>query len=189
MSISHRLSDSSLDPQPCSLAGPIIHAMAIVLHVNGAAHRVDAPSDEPLLYVLREWLGLTGTKYGCGEGQCGACTVLVDGQAVRSCQVRAGLMSGKHIRTIEDLAEGDRLHPVQQAFLDAEAMQCGYCTPGMIMAAVALLGATAAPSAPDIARAMQHNICRCGAYPRIVAAVQRAAASLKQSHASQGRRS
>jgi aerobic-type carbon monoxide dehydrogenase small subunit (CoxS/CutS family) len=150
--------------------------MAVVLNVNGAERRVEAPADEPLLYVLRDWLDLRGTKYGCGEGHCGACTVLVDGVAVRSCQTRASLVAGKRIRTIEDLSRTDRLHPVQRAFLDEEAFQCGYCTPGMIMAAVALLNERATPSRPDIVKGMQRNICRCGTYPRIIAAVERAAA-------------
>jgi aerobic-type carbon monoxide dehydrogenase small subunit (CoxS/CutS family) len=153
--------------------------MPITLNVNGVERRVDAPADEPLLYVLRDYLGLTGAKYGCGEGHCGACTVIIDGEAVRSCQTRAGYLGKRRIRTIESLAEGDRLHPVQQAFLHEEAMQCGYCTPGMIMAAVALLGTNASPSKPDIARAMQRNVCRCGTYPRIVAAVERAAGSVR----------
>ena len=153
--------------------------MALTLNVNGKEQRVDAPADEPLLYVLRDYLGLTGAKYGCGEGHCGACTVIIDGEAVRSCQTRAGYVGNRRIRTIESLADGDSLHPVQQAFLREEAMQCGYCTPGMIMAAVALLGTNTAPSKPDIARAMQRNICRCGTYPRIVAAVERAATATR----------
>jgi len=150
--------------------------MAMVLNVNGVERRVDAPPDEPLLYVLRDWLNLRGAKYGCGEGHCGACTVIVDGLAVRSCQTRASLVAGKRVRTIEDLSRGDRLHPVQRAFLEEEAFQCGYCTPGMIMAAVALLGERGTPSRPDIVKGMQRNICRCGTYPRIIAAVERVAA-------------
>jgi aerobic-type carbon monoxide dehydrogenase small subunit (CoxS/CutS family) len=153
--------------------------MAITLNVNGTERRVDVPADEPLLCVLRDHLGLTGAKYGCGEGHCGACTVIVDGEAVRSCQTRAGYVGTRRIRTIESLAVGDRLHPLQQAFLSEEAMQCGYCTPGMIMAAVALLGTNASPSKPEIARALQRNLCRCGTYPRIVAAVERAAGAAK----------
>jgi aerobic-type carbon monoxide dehydrogenase small subunit (CoxS/CutS family) len=153
--------------------------MAITLNVNGVERRVDAPADEPLLYILRDYLGLTGAKYGCGEGHCGACTVIIDGEAVRSCQTRAGYVGNRRIRTIESLADGDRLHPLQQAFLREEAMQCGYCTPGMIMAAVALLGSNASPSKPEIARAMQRNMCRCGTYPRIVAAVERAATAAR----------
>ena len=148
----------------------------MLLNVNGVERHVDAPADEPLLYVLRDWLDLRGTKYGCGEGNCGACTVIVDGQAVRSCQSRASLMAGKRIRTIEDLSRGEKLHPVQRAFLEEEAFQCGYCTPGMIMAAVALLDERPTLSRPDILKGMQRNICRCGTYPRIIAAVERAAA-------------
>ena len=151
--------------------------MAVVLNINGVDRRVDAPADEPLLNVLRDWLGLRGTKYGCGEGSCGACTVIVDHVAVRSCQTRVGLIAGKRIRTIEDLSDAQRLHPVQRAFLDEEAFQCGYCTPGMIMAAVALLRERATPSRQEIVKGMQRNICRCGTYPRIVAAVERAAAT------------
>ena len=150
--------------------------MAMVLNVNGVERRVDAPPEEPLLNVVRDWLDLRGTKYGCGEGHCGACTVLVDGLAVRSCQTRASQAAGKRIRTIEDLSRGDRLHPVQRAFLEEEAFQCGYCTPGMIMAAVALLAGSATPSRQEIVKGLQRNICRCGTYPRIVAAVERAAA-------------
>lgn len=155
--------------------------MAIVLQVNGVARRVDVPEDESLLAVLRDWLDLRGAKYGCGEGHCGACTVLVDGMAVRSCQTRASLVAGTRVRTIEDLSRDDRLHPVQRAFLDEEAFQCGYCTPGMIMAAVALLGERPVPSRAEILKGMQRNICRCGTYPRIVAAVERAAASRSSS--------
>jgi nicotinate dehydrogenase subunit A len=147
----------------------------VLLNVNGVDRHVDAPLDEPLLYVLRDWLDLRGTKYGCGEGHCGSCTVLVDGLAVRSCQTRVGLIKGKRVRTIEDLSRADRLHPVQRAFLEDEAFQCGYCTPGMIMAAVALLSERPAPSRAEIVKGMQRNICRCGTYPRILAAVERAA--------------
>jgi aerobic-type carbon monoxide dehydrogenase small subunit (CoxS/CutS family) len=149
--------------------------MPLVLNVNGTERRVDAPADEPLLNVLRDWLDLRGTKYGCGEGHCGACTVMIDGVAVRSCQTKSSLVAGKRIRTIEDLSRGDRLHPVQQAFLDEEAFQCGYCTPGMIVAVVALLGEKASPSRAEIVKGMQRNICRCGTYPRIIAAVERVA--------------
>jgi aerobic-type carbon monoxide dehydrogenase small subunit (CoxS/CutS family) len=151
--------------------------MVYTLNLNGSERRVDAPAGEPLLHVLRDRLDLTGAKYGCGEGHCGACTVIINGAATRSCQVPIESVGTQRIRTVEGLAAGDRLHAVQQAFLEEDALQCGYCTPGMIMAAVALLESTPSPSAAEIARTMQRNICRCGAYPRIIAAVQRAAAA------------
>jgi aerobic-type carbon monoxide dehydrogenase small subunit (CoxS/CutS family) len=150
---------------------------AFTLSVNGATHTVQLGGDTPLLTVLREELGLTGAKYGCGEGQCGACTVLAGNRAVRSCITPARSVAGQPITTIEGLATGDRLHPVQQAFLDAEALQCGYCTPGMIVSAVALLRATPRPDRPQILRAMNGNVCRCGAYSRIVAAIEAVAAT------------
>ena len=145
------------------------------LLVNGSEHRVQVEPGEMLLYVLRDKVGLTGTKYGCGEGECGACTVLIDGEPVKSCRRPAVAAAGKRITTIEGLAEGGKLHPVQQAFLDQEALQCAYCTPGMIMAAVGLLGRSPNPSEAEIVRGMSGNLCRCGTYPRIVAAVQQAA--------------
>jgi aerobic-type carbon monoxide dehydrogenase small subunit (CoxS/CutS family) len=146
------------------------------LHVNGEARRVDVDPRRSLLSVLRDDLDLTGAKYGCGEGQCGACTVLVDGQAVRSCTARVGALEGKKITTIEGLTgEGGRLHPLQQAFLDCGAMQCGYCTPGMIVAGAALLAETPDPSEAELVKAMQGNVCRCGTYTRIIAAVRKAA--------------
>jgi aerobic-type carbon monoxide dehydrogenase small subunit (CoxS/CutS family) len=147
---------------------------SVELTVNGKTRRVDAATDETLLSVLRNRLDLTGTKYGCGEGQCGACTVLLDGRAVVSCQLSVSDVAGKKIVTIEGLAQNGRLHPVQAAFLEAEAFQCGYCTSGMIMASVSLLKSNAAPSAEEIAGALTRNVCRCGTYPRIVAAVQMA---------------
>jgi aerobic-type carbon monoxide dehydrogenase small subunit (CoxS/CutS family) len=150
--------------------------MAIPLLVNGIQHLVDASPDEPLLTALRGRLGLTGTKYGCGEGQCGACTVLLDGKPVRSCRLPLSTATQKKITTIEGLAQGDRLHPVQEAFLRAEAFQCAYCTSGMIMSAVGLLQKNAKPSTLEITRHMDGNICRCGTYPRILAAIQDAAA-------------
>ena len=128
-----------------------------------------------LLYVLRDRLNLTGTKYGCGEGQCGACTVLIDGRPTRSCQMHATAVSGRKITTIEGLEGDGKLHPVQQAFLDEEAFQCSYCTPGMILSAVGLLKTNPKPSDEEIIRGMNGNICRCGTYPRIVAAIRRAA--------------
>jgi aerobic-type carbon monoxide dehydrogenase small subunit (CoxS/CutS family) len=148
---------------------------AFDLTVNGRRYRVDAPPDQPLLWVLRDRLQLTGTKYGCGEGQCGACTVLLDGKAVRSCLTVLSAAVNKHIVTIEGLASNGNLHPVQQAFLDEEAFQCGYCTSGMILSAVALLSRNRQLGEADIIHGMTGNICRCGTYPRIVAAIQRAA--------------
>src|SRR5436309_14954871 len=148
------------------------------LHVNGARHACDADPDRSLLSVLRDDLGLTGAKYGCGEGQCGACTVLVDGQRVRSCVTRVGTVEGKKVRTVEGLAAGEKLHPVQEAFLECGAMQCGYCTPGMIMSAVELLTIKPAPSREEIVNGMNGNVCRCGTYQRIVTAIDRAAKSM-----------
>lgn len=150
------------------------------LLVNGTSYSVEAEPDTSLLSILREQLDLTGTKYGCGEGQCGACTVLIDGRAHRSCETPVSMISGKPITTIEGLAANDRLHPVQQAFLDEGAMQCAYCTSGMIMSAVSLLNNRSNPTDTEIAHFMQGNICRCGTYPRIVAAIRRASAAGKE---------
>ena len=149
------------------------------LHVNGSRRVVDADAERSLLSVLRDDLDLTGSKYGCGEGRCGACTVLLDGQAVRSCTTRVGTAKDKPIRTIEGLAKDGKLHPLQEAFLKADAMQCGYCISGMILSAVALLSRDPQPSREDIVRSMNGNICRCGAYPRILAAIQQAAQTMK----------
>lgn len=149
------------------------------LLVNGAKHPVDADSQSTLLSILREQLDLTGTKYGCGEGQCGACTVLIDGAPYRSCLTPVGDAEGKSITTIEGLAHGDQLHPLQEAFLAEEAMQCAYCTSGMIMSAAGLLHTDANPSTEKIVESLNGNICRCGTHPRIVAAVQRAAKAMK----------
>ena len=146
-----------------------------MLSVNGVERRVDSPADETLLRVLRDELGLTGAKYGCGEGSCGACTVLIDDKPTKSCLTRLSFVAGRRITTIEGLETGGRLHPVQQAFLDGEAFQCGYCTPGMIVCAVGLLKSRPTPSDPEILRAMNGNVCRCGTYPRIVTAVREAA--------------
>lgn len=151
------------------------------LNVNGRVYTTDADSDTSLLYVLRDHLDLTGSKYGCGEGQCGACTVLIDGKSRRSCITRVGDVAQKQITTIEGLAQGDSLHPVQQAFLDEGAMQCAYCTSGMIMTAVSLLTSKRDSSAAEIARSMEGNICRCGTQPRIVLAIQRAAKVMNES--------
>lgn len=145
------------------------------LNVNGMSRTIRADSQESLLFVLRDQLNLTGSKYGCGEGQCGACTVLIDGTAQRSCITRVGTVGDKKITTIEGLAAGERLHPVQQAFLDEAAMQCAYCTSGMIMSAASLLNQNANPSESDILDFMEGNVCRCGTHPRIVAAIQKAA--------------
>jgi aerobic-type carbon monoxide dehydrogenase small subunit (CoxS/CutS family) len=147
----------------------------LLLNINGAALSVRAPSDETLLSVLRNRLHLTGTKYGCGEGQCGACTVLIDGIATRSCLTRAASIRGAKIITIEGLERHGLLSPVQQAFLDEESFQCGYCTPGMILSATSLLREHPRPTDQQIVDAMDGNICRCGTYPRIVAAIRRAA--------------
>lgn len=145
------------------------------LEINGVRRRVESDPERALLGVLRDELDLTGTKYGCGEGQCGACTVLVDGAAVRSCLTPAKAVAGKQVTTIEGLARGGKLHPVQQAFLDHDAMQCGYCTAGMIMSSAGLLGKKANPSEAEIKSGLQGNVCRCGTYPRIIAAVRQAA--------------
>ena len=155
--------------------------MPIELDVNGRRQRVDVPGDRTLLRVLREELALTGSKYGCGEGQCGACTVLVDGRAVRACRTPVADAAGKAVTTIEGLERGGRLHALQQAFIDEHAMQCGYCTAGMIMAGAALLARTPSPTHDDIVRGMNGNVCRCGTYPEIVAAIKRAAAAEKRS--------
>jgi aerobic-type carbon monoxide dehydrogenase small subunit (CoxS/CutS family) len=155
--------------------------MPIELDVNGRRQRVDVQADRSLLSVLRDELALTGTKYGCGEGQCGACTVLVDGRAVRACRTPVAQAAGKRVTTIEGLERDGRLHPLQQAFIDEHALQCGYCTAGMIMAGAALLARTPSPTHDDIVRGMNGNVCRCGTYPEIVAAIKRAAAAEKRS--------
>ena len=147
----------------------------ITLRVNGAAKTVNTESDTPLLYVLRNDLELNGAKYGCGQAQCGACTVMIDGNAVRSCVTPCASATGKNITTLEGLGTLEKLHPLQKAFLDEQAAQCGYCTSGMIMSAKALLDATPKPSEAQIKQALAGNLCRCGAHNRIVRAVQRAA--------------
>lgn len=149
----------------------------MTLRVNGSARTVEISPADSLLSVLRDTLDLTGAKYGCGEGYCGACTVLVEGQPVKSCQPKASLLQGKSVATIESLAQGGALHPLQAAFLAHEALQCGYCTSGMIMAGVALLKSNANPTDEAIAKAMDKNVCRCGTYPRIVAAIKDAASA------------
>ena len=149
------------------------------LQVNGSVHHIEADPQRSLLSVLRDDLDLTGTKYGCGEARCGACTVLLDGRPVRSCSTPVGTAADTPIQTIEGLAKDGKLHPIQEAFLKADALQCGYCTCGMIMSAVALLSRDPDPSRDDIVRFMNGNICRCGAYPRILNAIQDAARTMK----------
>jgi aerobic-type carbon monoxide dehydrogenase small subunit (CoxS/CutS family) len=144
------------------------------LIVNGDKRRIEAAEGKTLLCVLREDLDLTGAKYGCGEGQCGACTVLLDGKPVRSCITPVSGAAGKRVTTVEGLEQNGELHPLQQAFLDEGAMQCGYCTPGMILSGVGLLAKNPRPTESEILRAMEGNVCRCGVYPRVVAAVRRA---------------
>jgi aerobic-type carbon monoxide dehydrogenase small subunit (CoxS/CutS family) len=153
---------------------------ALNLVVNGSQRRVEAPPEESLLSVLRNRLQLTGTKYGCGEGQCGACTVLLDGRPARSCRTAVSAAAGKKITTIEGLEKNGRLHPVQAAFLEEEAFQCGYCTPGMIVSAAGLLESNGNPSEEEIVGRLTGNICRCGTYPRILAAVKRAAQAMRK---------
>jgi aerobic-type carbon monoxide dehydrogenase small subunit (CoxS/CutS family) len=147
----------------------------LTLRVNGASHTVTTDANRPLLDVLREDLGLTGAKYGCGERQCGACTVLANGRPIFSCSTRVGTVRGREIETIEGLADGETLHPLQEAFLAEGVSQCGYCTPGMIMTAVSLLKRDPQPTEDKIRDEMHRNLCRCGTYTRIVRAVQRAA--------------
>jgi aerobic-type carbon monoxide dehydrogenase small subunit (CoxS/CutS family) len=142
------------------------------LTVNGILHTVRSDPSRPLLEILHDELDLTGSKYGCGEGQCGACTVLLDGVPFRSCQTPLRIAQGKQITTIEGLAVNGHLHPLQEAFIQADAMQCGYCTPGMILSATALLRKNPNPSDAEILRAMEGNICRCGTYPRILTAIR-----------------
>ena len=150
------------------------------LNVNGKKLSVDVDSQTPLLYVLRDHLNLPGTKYGCGEARCGACTVLVDGQTMRSCVTPVGRVSGKQVTTIEGLEKDGKLSALQEAFLKADAMQCGYCTSGMIVAASALLNKNPKPSRDEIVKHMDGNVCRCGTYLRIVNAIEIAAGTAKE---------
>ena len=149
------------------------------LHVNGGVCTVLGDPERSLLGVLRDEMGLTGAKYGCGEAQCGACVVLVGGQPIPACIAPVGAAGSGAIMTIEGLEREGRLHPVQEAFLEADALQCGYCTPGMILAAVALLSENSDPSEAEIITALQKHVCRCGVYRRIIAAVQSAARSME----------
>jgi len=155
-------------------------AKEINLTVNGKKLRFDVDSQTPLLYVLRDHLNLTGTKYGCGESKCGACSVLVDGVVMRSCVTPVARVSGKQITTIEGMEKDGKLHPLQEAFLKADALQCGYCTSGMIIAAASLLNKNPKPSREEIVKHMDANVCRCGTYPRIVNAIEIAADTAKE---------
>ena len=173
------------------------------IRINGKTHEIAGGPDDSLLSVLRYELDLTGSKFGCGEGACGACTVLIDNQAARSCVTRLAAVAGKSVTTIEglggnpssqELRRTGQLHPLQQAFLETEAFQCGYCTPGMVMATVSLLRTNPTPSDADIARVLDRNVCRCGTYPRIIRAVKLAAERMKKTESlaegySEGRRS
>lgn len=150
------------------------------LRINGKTVRVEADRDRTLLGVLRDELGLTGSKYGCGEGRCGACTVLIDGTPARSCTTKLAAVASREVTTIEGLERDGKLHPLQQAFLDAGAMQCAYCTSGMIVAGAALLRQNPSPSRQEIVEFMDGNICRCGTYNRIIAAIQAAARAVKE---------
>ena len=151
--------------------------MRLALTINGTTHELDAPPSASLLSVLRDDLGLTGTRFGCGSGQCGACYVIADGRAVASCLMPARQAADREITTIEGLAKGETLHPVQAAFIAEDAMQCGYCTSGMIISAAALLARDAAPDEAAIRDALAGNLCRCGVYGRAIRAVHRAAAT------------
>lgn len=150
------------------------------LNVNGRKLPVNVDAQTSLLTVLRDYLNMTGTKYGCGEAQCGACTVLIDGQATRSCTMPVGKVESKQITTIEGLAKDGQLHPLQQAFIEADAMQCGYCTSGMIMSGVGLLKKNPKPSRDEIVKHMDRNVCRCGTYLRIVKAIEIASGTAKE---------
>ncbi len=150
------------------------------LRINGKTVRVEADRNRTLLGVLRDDLGLTGSKYGCGEGRCGACTVLIDGAPARSCTTKLAAVASREVTTIEGLERDGKLHPLQQAFLDAGAMQCAYCTSGMIVAGAGLLRQNPSPSRQEIVEYMDGNICRCGTYNRIIAAIQSAARAVKE---------
>jgi carbon-monoxide dehydrogenase small subunit len=152
---------------------------AVSFTLNGKSTHVTVDESRALLWVLRDDLGLTGTKFGCGESVCAACTVIVDNEAVRSCVTPVGDVEGKQVLTIEGLARGDRLHPLQQAFADHLAFQCGYCTPGLIMGAYALLLRNPRPTRAEIVRALEPHLCRCGAHVRVLQAVETAAVTMK----------
>ena len=152
--------------------------MSVSIDVNGRTHSSAAAADTPLLYVLRNDLGFNGAKYGCGVSQCGACTVIIDGKAVRSCVTALSTVAGRKVTTLEGLAAAGKAHPLQQAFIDEQAAQCGYCANGMIMTAKAFLDRNPQPTAAQIRKALAANLCRCGTHNRIVRAVQRAAKAM-----------
>jgi xanthine dehydrogenase YagT iron-sulfur-binding subunit len=162
-----------LEKKPIPAPGKI----PVALTVNGTGVNLEVAPRTTLLYALRDRLGLTGTKKGCDHGQCGACTVLANGRRINSCLALAVMQEGKSITTIEGLAENGRLHPLQQAFIDHDALQCGYCTPGQICSAAGLIAEGKAKTADEIRELMSGNLCRCGAYPNIVAAIQQAMAA------------
>ena len=166
---------AAVSPAAAQATGPSPAPLKIALRINGAERQLTLDPRTTLLDALREHLHLTGSKKGCGLGQCGACTVLMDGKRVKSCLSLAALVEGREITTIEGLAQGDQLHPLQAAFIERDAFQCGYCTPGQIMAGVACIGEGHAGSAQEIRDWMSGNLCRCGAYDHIVAAIQDAA--------------
>ena len=170
-----RLMPEAISPAVAQAAGPSRAPLDIALRVNGTEHRLALDARTTLLDALREHLHLTGSKKGCGLGQCGACTVLVDGNRVKSCLSLAALVEGREVTTIEGLPQGDQLHPLQAAFIERDAFQCGYCTPGQIMAGVACINEGHAGSPQEIREWMSGNVCRCGAYDHIVAAIQDAA--------------
>lgn len=153
--------------------------MTLILQVNGEPRTVEADAETPLLYALRNDLGLIGTRYGCGLGQCGSCTVIIDGKPVQSCDVPVSAVVGKQITTVEALGTDDVMHPLQQAFITEQAAQCGYCASGILMAAKALLDVNADPSDADIRKALEGNLCRCGTHGRILRAVKRAAKEIR----------
>src|SRR5258705_1320082 len=153
-------------------------SMSVSLEVNGSVHAVDAEGETPLLYVLRNDLKLKGARFGCGLGVCGACTVVIDGKAVQSCDVSLAAVAGKRITTLEGIGSIDKLHALQRAFIEEQAAQCGYCTSGIIMTAYALLANNANPSEAEICAALDGNICRCGTHARILRAIKKAAATL-----------
>ncbi len=154
----------------------------ITLNVNGERYHLEVPVNRTLLHALRQDVGLQGTKEGCGSGECGACTVLIDGKPVNSCLMLAVAANGREITTVEGLAKDEKLHPLQEAFIQEGAVQCGFCTPGMLLTAKGLLDENPMPSEADIRKALEGNLCRCTGYVRIVKAIQKAAANMAQVH-------